>query len=85
MAAEDRHTGHHGIARLDIGDAFAHRFDGARRFVAGHNGKGRGQVTGENMKIAVADPGRYGANQDFARSRFVDRNIFDLQASGSLA
>ena len=67
------------VARLDIGDVLADRLDDAGAFVPEHD-RGRGRIEPlDEVQIAMAKPGKGGAQHDFAAPRLLQRDVLDRQ------
>ena len=68
----------HAITPLPLGDRAAHRFDHARKFVAGNVGEcDVGIMTHPAMPVTAADPGRGNANDGAGGGRGWVRHRLD--------
>ena len=87
IAAKPREAGDDVIARLDRRHLGADRLDDPRTLVAEHNRPVEREpaLAVYHMQIAVAHPGRRGADQHFAAPRLVDVDRFDRQRLVHLA
>ena len=67
------------IAGLDIGHAFADRLDDPRGFMTEHAGCRMRIEPLDKMQIAVAQPGKGGAQQHLAGTGLGERDLLDRQ------
>jgi hypothetical protein len=73
------------VARREVDDALADRFDDARRLVAEDAGGRHGEAALDHVEVAVTDTGGGGLQEDLARTRVVDANLLELEGGMVLA
>jgi hypothetical protein len=79
MTAEDRQAGDDVVARFDIVHLRADSLDYPCGLVPQHNGHGGRVEALVKVHVAMADPSRHGAHQDFVRPRGADVDLLDAE------
>jgi hypothetical protein len=81
LAAEHRQAGDDVVAGLDVGDVAADGLDDAGRLVAEDRGRRVRVLALHEVEVAVAAAGGAGLDEHLARSRLVDLDLVDDEAS----
>src|SRR5439155_18459989 len=78
-AAEGREAADHVVAGRHVTHLAAHALDDARRLVPEYGRQRLRERSFEDVEVAVADPGRSGADEHLAWPRRIDPDVLDTE------